>query len=311
MSKELWIAGAGLIGKEVRNYAKSQNVDSVITDKEQRETEDGVIEGVDITDYEAVQKYFRDHNFNEVIVAAGIALPSSAEENPELAYLVNAEGPRNICRAILSLPEYRRPKVVFMGSALQYDIKKEGPVTEETPFIKKGGVYVDTKNLMVDVVQSFVQQGLDARIAMIFNASGPGQSTDYFLPAVADQVAKIYLGEQEPVVKTRYVGHIRDFTHVKDTAKGIFLTLKSHSGELVNVCSGYGVKLEDVILAMLSVSGLKQLWHVTDPFNKNRPTINASWGDNAKLRSLGFESSHDLADLCRDLFEDRLKANSN
>lgn len=299
--------GKGLIGNEIAKQARSFGIDTTVTVREEASDVTGLSEIVDITDREKVFEYFARNSFKEVIVAAGIALPSRANADPKLAIMVNAEGPKNIGEAILRLPEDRRPRVIFMGSLLQYDIKKNGPVNESTPFVTDGGAYVQSKNLMVDYVQALVKKGLDAKVAMIFNTTGPGQSTDYFFPAVADQVAKISLKLQEPVIKTRYVGHSRDFTHVSDAAKGILLALKGKSGDLINISSGYEVSLESIIETLIRISGINGAWRVTDPFHNDRPGLNAVWGDNSKLKELGFVPEKDIVDICKDLFEERLE----
>lgn len=309
------MAGNGLIGKKVAELARSKEISVSVTAKSEIEDQTGQAELVDVTNYEQVKEYLWKYNSKEkrikkAIVAAGIALPDAAEKNPELAYLVNVEGPRNIGRAILSLPEANRPSVVFMGSALQYDVQSEGPVTEDTPFVKNGNVYQDTKIKMTDMVRDLVTKGLDAKIAMIFNSTGPEQSTDYFLPAMADQVAKIKLGiNGDKTVISRYVGHDRDFSHVDDTALGILLALEGKSGDLINISSGHGVRLQDFIYTLMDISGVRGINHIVDQKFNKAPKIHAFWGDNSRLKSLGFVSKKNMVDICYDLFEARLKAN--
>lgn len=313
MSKELWVAGTGLIGSEVIKLARSKDIEVAVTAKSEVENPTGEAELVDITDYEAVKEYLWKHNLKQktikkAVVAAGLALPVAAKRNPELAYLVNAIGPRNIGKAILTLPEANRPSVVFMGSALQYE-EREGAISEDVPFVKVGDPYVESKSRMVDFIRELVEQGLDAKIAMIFNSTGPIQSTDYFLPAMADQAAKISLGLQEPVIRSRYVGHIRDFSHVKDTAKGIFLSLRGKSGDLINISSGHGIKLEDMIYTLMEMAEVDRITHEVDPQFNKPPKVHATWGDNSRLRSLAFVSEKTMIDICRDLFEERLRVN--
>ena len=307
---ELWVAGTGLIGKKVTEMARSKDISVSVTAKSESEDPSGTAEILDITDFEAVKKYFWDHHFKKVIVAAGIALPAAAKKNPELAMLVNAEGPQNIGKAILTLPEAQRPSVVFMGSTLQYDIQHEGAVSENTPFVAEGDPDVMSKIKMVEFVRELVAQGLDAKIAMIFNSTGPDQSTDYFLPSMADQVAKIKLGLKEPkIVQSRYVGHDRDFSHVEDTAQGILLALQGRSGELINISAGYGIRLADFIYTLMDISGVRGIKHQVDPNFNTPPKIHAFWGDNSRLKGLGFIPKKDMVDICYDLFEARLRAN--
>lgn len=307
---ELLVAGTGLIGKKVAEIARSKDISVSVTAKNEQEDSSGTAEILDITDSEAVQKYFRDHHFKKVIVAAGIALPAAAKENPEQAFLVNAEAPRNIGRAILALPAAHRPSVVFMGSALQYDIQHEGAVTEDTPQVTEGDPYVMSKIKMVEFVKELVAQGLDAKIAMIFNSTGPDQSPSYFLPSMADQIAQIKLGLKDTkVVQSRYVGHDRDFSHVDDTAQGILLALQGRSGELINISSGYGIRLQDFIYTLMDISGVRGIRHQVDPQFNTPPKIHAFWGDNSRLKSLGFIPQKNMVDICYDLFEARLRAN--
>ena len=309
MSKELWVVGTGLIGTEVAKLARGLGIEVTQTTKDGKGDGDWGLDHVDITRYEEVEKYFWDHNFKKVVVAAGVTLPSAAERNSELTYLVNAEGPKNIGLAALSLPINRRPSIVFMGSALQYDITKTGPVTEDTPLLKNGNVYAMSKTKMVEYVMDLVSKGLDARVAMTFNTTGRGQSTDYFLPSMADQVAKITLGLKEPVLTSHYVDHIRDFSHVSDTAEGILLTLKGKTGNLINVSSGRGVRLRDIVDMLIEMSGVSGISHVIDPGFNTPPKIMPTWGDNTYLRSLGFVPKKTITDICRDLFDEHIELN--
>lgn len=311
MSKELWVAGTGLIGNKISDFAEARGIEVARTAKSEAEDPTGRAELVDIVDFERVKEYFWTNNFTKVIVAAGIAYPPAANKNPELAFLVNAEGPRNIGRAILTLPEARRPSVVFMGTALQYE-EKEGAISEDTPFIKSGEGYVMSKIKMVEFVRELVTEGLDAKIAMIFNCTGPEQSTEYFLPSMADQAARISLGLQsDNTIWSRFIKHSRDFSHVDDTAQGIFLSLQGKSGELINISSGYGTELQrfiDILKDLTGVDGVKS--EVYPDFVNSAPKIMHTWGDNTRLRELGFIPRKTVEDICRDLFEERIRKNS-
>src|SRR5258706_5666582 len=309
MEKELWVAGTGLIGNKVSALAEEKGIEVAKTAKSESEDPTGRSEILDITDFEAVKKYFWDHHFKTVIIAAGIALPAAAQKNPELALLVNAVGPQNIGRAILSLPVNSRPSVVFMGSALQYQ-EKEGAISEDTPFVIKGNAYVESKIKMVEFVRDLVSKGLDAKVAMIFNATGPQQGTDYFSPSMADQAAKINLGLQDKIIWFRYVDHARDFSHVDDTAMGIFLSLQGKSGDLINISSGYGTKLQTFIDILKEMSGVPGIENKIYPeFIDQKPKIIATWGNNSRLRALGFIPKKNIRDICQDLFEERLRVN--
>ncbi len=319
MSKELSvIGGEGLIGSEIVKYAESKGVETTKTVLKEKTDLSGDVEILDITNLEAVKDYFGKYNshrfeIKSVIVAAGMALPFAADTNPEGALLVNAVGPRNICEAILSLPENNRPKVLFMGSALQYEVTVDGvAISEDNPRIQGGKGYIQSKERMIDFVTPYFKNGLEGGIAMIWQSSGDKQSTDYFFPKMADQAARIKLGlQKDKTIWSRYVGNSVDYSHVKDTARGAFLTLRGTlSGDLINICSGYATPLQDIIDIMKDLSGVPDIKSDVLPEYKDRkPKFMNFWGDNSKLKSMGIHSQNTMRDLCRDIFEARLKAN--
>ncbi len=91
-----------------------------------------------------------------------------------------------------------------------------------------------------------------------FNHTGPGQTTNFVLPAIAKQFAEIELGVRPPRLEMGNVGVQRDFTHVRDVVRAYRILLeRGRVGEAYNVCSGKPVDLAEVIKVFEDVTGLK------------------------------------------------------
>jgi GDP-4-dehydro-6-deoxy-D-mannose reductase len=80
-----------------------------------------------------------------------------------------------------------------------------------------------------------------------FGHTGPGQTTRFVIPAIADQVASIEAHGGEPVVRVGNLEVVRDLTDVREVVEAYLALLeRGRPGAAYNVCRGEGARLADL-----------------------------------------------------------------
>ena len=93
---------------------------------------------------------------------------------------------------------------------------------------------------------------LDIVLARPFNHIGPGQSSRFVVSNFAQQIVKIELGQQEPVLTTGNLDVSRDFLDVRDVVDAYRSLLEGgQTGEAYNVSSGKEIRLTDILATLV------------------------------------------------------------
>jgi GDP-4-dehydro-6-deoxy-D-mannose reductase len=92
-----------------------------------------------------------------------------------------------------------------------------------------------------------------------FNHTGPGQSTDFVMPAFARQIARIAAGLQPPVIRTGALDTQRDFLDVRDVCTAYTSCLRHAdniaSGTILNIASSVPRRIGDILDDLLRLAG--------------------------------------------------------
>src|SRR5918994_286772 len=130
------------------------------------------------------------------------------------------------------------PRVLVTSSATVYApsasaIAESGAVNPNNPY--------GTSKLVQEMVarRSWEDDGIPGLIARSFNHVGPRQSPSFVASSVAQQIAAIEAGRQEPVLVMGNMAAERDIMDVRDTVRG-YVAMMRHAtpGIPYNVCSG-------------------------------------------------------------------------
>lgn len=132
------------------------------------------------------------------------------------------------------------------------------PINEFTP-IRPLNTYAVSKVMQeMLALQYYLSYSLDVVILRPFNHTGPGQTTDFVIPRLAEQFAKIEKGEIPPVIEVGNLDSVRDFTDVRDMVDGYILaSVKAKSGEIYNIGSGKGYTIKQILDIFESLSNAK------------------------------------------------------
>jgi GDP-4-dehydro-6-deoxy-D-mannose reductase len=238
---------------------------------------------VDITDAPAIAKAVARAKPQGICHLAAQASVGASWEDQPATYLVNTVGAVNVLSAALACQT--RPRVLLISSSEVYGRIRPGdlPVGENAPFAPISPYAASKAAAEMAGLQAFLGQGLEVLRARPFNHTGPGQRTDFVVPALARQVAEaassgvdaLYTGNLEPK---------RDITDVRDVVRAYRLLLdRGEPGEAYNVCSGSSVSIREIADRLLRVAGL-DLPVVVDEQRVRPVEIPELRGDPSKLR---------------------------
>lgn len=215
------------------------------------------IEALDVLDIAALRAALRHHRPTHVLNLAGIASPSAARRDPDLAWRVHLDGVRNLATAILEdAPE---TVLVNAGTGLAYgaSFNSGRPVDENAP-LEPLDEYGASKAAGDLALSAAAARGLKCLRMRPFNHSGPGQTEDFAVPAFAAQIARIEAGLEEPTVRVGNLDAARDFVDVRDVCDAYALAVAYGAslppGTAMNVASGVARRIGDVLEALLSLS---------------------------------------------------------
>ena len=208
----------------------------------------------DIRDFNFIKKAVqgRDIVFH---LAALIAIPYSYVA-PWSYVETNIKGTLNVLQACL---EANVGKVIHTSTSETYGTALYTPIDEKHP-LQGQSPYSASKIGADKMAESYVCSfRLPVATIRPFNTFGPRQSSRAIIPTIITQMLtqdEVFLGTLET---------IRDFCYVKDTVEGFIKIAESdHSlGEVINVGSGTGVSIRELILRLEELMG-KRVTVITD-----------------------------------------------
>ena len=308
MTRILVTGGAGYIGSTATAILADRGYEVVVLDDLSMGHADAVdpratfIEG-SILDADLLRNALA--GCEAVIHFAGKSLVGESVEKPELYHHVNVDGSQNLLEAMAI---HGIDKIVFSSSAATYGQPIDNPITEES-FASPTNPYGASK-LAID--KMITAAGISAVSLRYFNVAGAYQSSNGWLAerhnpethliplvlrATEENPLKIFGTDWD----TKDGTCIRDYVHVIDLIEAHILALgalKPHVHEIVNLGSGGGYSVREVILVATKVLG-RPVPAVESPRRAGDPaTLVASI---TKAKSLlGWEPSRDLETMISD-----------
>lgn len=174
------------------------------------------------------------------------------------------------------------PLIVVPGSAAEYgDLKTDRPVSERSeprPLWWYGFV----KYMQTNLGLMYARNGMDVRIARIFNVGGYGTPETLALGSFAQRIVRIERGETPAVLNVGLLSGRRDFVDIEDVCAALWaIARRGKKGETYNVCSGRAVNMRDLLRKMISLSAVRII--VKEEQTAHSPSFDIV-GSSAKLR---------------------------
>jgi NAD dependent epimerase/dehydratase len=214
-----------------------------------------ILEHIEVVSGDITDPFFTDkivEGMDTVFhLAALIAIPYSYIA-PENYVSVNVNGTLNVLKACL---HHNVEHLVHTSTSETYGTAIYTPINELHP-LQAQSPYSATKIAADKLVESFyLSFNLPVTTVRPFNTFGPRQSARAVIPTLITQIVgpskSVNVGSVHPV---------RDFTYVKDTARG-FIQAASHMesvGKVVNVGTGSGVTIGEIADLIMKITNIRK-----------------------------------------------------
>lgn len=245
-----------------------------------------------------------------VIHLAAVAHPASAHSDPAGALQVTVGGTINLLEAIRATRS--RPFVLVVSSSEVYGRphSEDLPLSESAP-LRPVSSYALTKAGQESVALAyFASRAMSGAVVRPFNHSGPGQTAQYVIPALAGRVADAKR-KGRPEVSVGNMSVRRDFLHVRDVVRAYRLLIEIGAagdgavlGRVFNVATGRPVAIGDILSGLGVAAGIVPVG-VADPALVRPDDIAEISGDPQALEAAtGWRPETSLEDLLRDVLAD-------
>lgn len=241
---------------------------------------------LDVRDLHVATRLIERERPDAVLHLAAIAFVPGATRDPVRAFETNATGTLNLLLAAREAAPAARCVVVSTAEAYGR-VDRDGPIPESQP-IAPSTVYGASKASAEHLARALALDGQDIVILRPFNHIGPGQAPVYVVPSFAEQIARLEL-EGGGVLKHGNLDAVRDFLDVRDVARAYELALTAPratlpAGEPMNVCSGSGVTIADVVRRLVA-RARKPIALELDPARLRKIDVPRFIGDPSRFRA--------------------------
>jgi GDP-4-dehydro-6-deoxy-D-mannose reductase len=196
-----------------------------------------------------------DHDADWVVHLAGVSSVSASIADPVGTWETNALGTTRLVEALAERRAAKGsdPVVLVVSSAEVYGPGKCEPRLE-TDVVAPVTPYATSKAAAeVGSLEVAKRTGLRVIVARPFPHTGPGQATKFVAPGFIERI-RLARRVCAPVVSTGNLEPVRDLLDVRDVVEGyIALLERGVSGEIYNVASGEGIRLEDLFYLVASL----------------------------------------------------------
>ena len=235
---------------------------------------------------------------------AAQSYPSASWDAPVTTLRTNVEGTLNVLEAVRA--HCPTARVHIAGTSAQYGMVEPHnvPIQETHPLRPASPYGVSKAAAEMLGLQYAMSYGLHVVVTRSFNHVGPRQGDRCSIQTFCQQMAAIEAGQQEPVLHVGNLEPRRDFSHVRDVARALWLLLEhAPSGEVYNLCSGTATRIGDIV-ELVRQAGRVPIEVRVDP-TRLRPTDEPILqGDNSKLRAAtGWEPTITMEQIVVELLD--------
>jgi len=288
------VTGAdGFVGRHLLAHLRERGDDAVGVDRE-----------CDVTDARSVLDTMARVRPDAVYHLAALTAVGASWSNPVEYTRVNVLGTKNVLDSAFDVVP--AASVVLVSSADVYGVVRpeDLPLVESfrvAPANPYASSKVEAEHVAHDCLRERAQRVV---IARPFNHVGPGQSTDFVVPAIVDRLLQAVADGADEIV----VGDLstrRDFSDVRDVVRAYRLLVEHGvSGEVYNIASGVDVELFDI--AQRLVTQIAPRVRLRTDESLIRPVeVPVSCGSYAKLkRATKWRPTIDLDTSLRDVIDE-------
>jgi GDP-4-dehydro-6-deoxy-D-mannose reductase len=235
---------------------------------------------------------------------AAQSYPSASWDAPVATLRANVEGTVNLLEAVRAHAPAAR--VHIAGSSAQYGVvaPEDVPIRETQPQRPASPYGVSKVAQELLGLQYHDSYGLHVIVTRSFNHVGPRQGDRCSIQTFCRQMALIEAGLQPPQLMVGNLEPRRDFTHVNDVARALWLLLhRGRPGTAYNLCSGEAVRIGDVV-ELVRARGRTPVEVRVDPARLRPVDEPILRGDNRRLRAdTGWQPQIGIEQIVDELLE--------
>lgn len=210
-------------------------------------------DGPDLLDVDAWSDKVEAEQPDVIYHLAGFSDVGASWKQPIESFRLNAEGTLSVLEAAR---RHEVSRIVVVSSADVYGIASPAslPLAESAP-LQPRSPYGSSKQAAEAIAQQYHRGwGLDVIVVRPFNHIGPGQSANFFAPAIASKIARAE-HEGEGVVTHGDLSPERDFTDVRDVVRAYrLIASEGRSGATYNVCTGRAVAMSTILDTLIDAA---------------------------------------------------------
>jgi len=258
---------------------------------------------LDVRDADAVRHWFTEVEPEVVFHLAARSRVGESWQRPSATFEVNANGTLNVLDAALSCEV--PPRVVLVSASDVYGAvpERDLPVTEASALAPISPLAASKIAAEYLGVQAWLGTHLPVVLVRPFNQIGPGQASDFVVPALAQRIVHaVATGARE--VSVGDLEARRDYTDVRDGARALrMLAAAGVPGVAYNLCSGRDVSVGELAGRLLALADVDLELQV-DPRllrTKDRPVVRGSYARLAERT--GWAPEIGLDQTLRDVLE--------
>ena len=190
----------------------------------------------DVADGAAVRRVMSDVAPEAVYHLAAMTHVGESWENPSQVLRVNVLGTAEILAAARSLPV--SPRVLVVSSAEVYGIvaPDQLPLAEDTPTVPASPYAASKLAAEAVALQAWRGYGQPVIVVRPFNHIGPGQSPNFFVPALAKRIVEARRSGA-PSLRVGTLTTRRDFTDVRDVVAAYRLLMERGAAGRSSTCA--------------------------------------------------------------------------
>ena len=263
----------------------------------------GIDAEVDITDPQALRDKVDEVAPDGIVHLAALASVGASFGSAEATWRVNAVGSANLLDAALACPA--RPRVVLISSSEVYGRvpQDELPIGEERPFAPVSPYAASKAAAEMAGLQAWLGPGLEVIRVRPFNHTGPGQRTDFVVPALAEQIARA-VDSGADHLSTGNLDARRDISDVRDVVRAYRgLLVGGEPGQVYNVCRGEAYSIQYIAERLMAAAGV-ELPIVVDPARVRPVEIPEVRGDRRRVgAAIGWHPQYELDQTLADVLD--------
>jgi len=238
----------------------------------------------DLTDPSAVRKILEESKPDWVFGLAAQSYVPASFSQPRETFHTNVQSQINLLHG---LKEGLCGRFLSIGSSEEYGMvmEDEVPIKETNPLrpLSPYGVSKCATDLLAyQYHQSYKLHIVRSRA---FNHFGPRRGEVFVASSFAKQIAEIEAGLKPAIIWHGNLNAIRDFTDVRDIVEAYWLLLdQGEPGEVYNIASGRGWKIEDVLRQLVGMSTRKDIVLEKDPKRMRPSDVPILIGNTKKIK---------------------------